>query len=73
LATDSSAAWRRAEANFKKEQRAKDAENAMADYEAQAHVVREKTARLRALRLAKEATEQKAQPKPKLAKASGRR
>ncbi len=45
-----------AEATFKKKERqAAEGRKAMAEYEAQALAVREKTARLRALRLAKEA------------------
>jgi hypothetical protein len=46
-----------AEASFKKEERAKDGRNAMAAYEAESCAVREKTTRLRALRLAKEAAD----------------
>ena len=41
----------------KKEQRAREGAQAMAEYEAQGRAVREKTARLRALRLAREAAE----------------
>jgi hypothetical protein len=45
-----------AEARFKKAQKAtQDAKEARADYESEARTVREKTARLKALRLAKEA------------------
>ena len=47
----------RAEASFKKEQRAKEGIKAMADYEAEGRAIRERTAKLRALRLAKEAKE----------------
>jgi hypothetical protein len=47
----------RAEANFRKEQRAKDGEKAMIEYHAQSRAIRDKTARLRALRLAKEAAD----------------
>jgi hypothetical protein len=47
----------RAEASFKKEQRAKEGIKAMADYEAEGRAIRERTAKLRALRLAKEAAE----------------
>lgn len=47
----------RAEANFKKEERAKDGAKAMMEYQANARSVREKTEKLRALRLAKEAAE----------------
>jgi hypothetical protein len=48
---------RRASANFKKDERAKDGKKAMVDYEAEGRAVRAKTARLRALRLAKEAAD----------------
>ena len=48
-------ARRRAENSFRREERAQDGRNAMAEYEAQARAIREKTARLKALRLAKEA------------------
>ena len=44
-----------AQAQFAKLQRASDAKQAMADYEAEAVAVRAKTARLRALRLARDA------------------
>jgi hypothetical protein len=44
-----------ANAEFKKAQRAEDGKSAMAEYEAQAAAQREKTARLRALRLARDA------------------
>lgn len=47
----------RAEANFKKEERAKDGAKAMMEYQANSRMVREKTERLRALRLAKEAAD----------------
>ncbi len=47
-----------AEARFKKAQKAtQDAKEARAAYESEARAVREKTARLKALRLAKEATD----------------
>jgi hypothetical protein len=45
----------RAEAAFKKLQRVQDGEKAKTEYEAESQSVREKTARLRTLRLAKEA------------------
>ncbi len=45
----------RAEASFKKEERAKDGAKAMLEYQANGRVVREQMARLKALRLAKEA------------------
>jgi hypothetical protein len=47
----------RAEASFRKEERAKDGAVAMTEYQANILLVREKTERLRALRLAKEAAE----------------
>lgn len=56
----SSAARARAEANFKKEERAKDGAQAMAEYLAQGRIVRERMEQLRALRLAKEAADKKA-------------
>jgi hypothetical protein len=51
---------RRAETLFKKEQQLREAEKAMAEYQAELHAMREKTARLRALRLAREAASPKA-------------
>jgi hypothetical protein len=60
----------RAEASFKKELQARDAKKAMADYEAAGIAVREKIARLKTLRLAKEAADRAAAaPKPKAAPA----
>jgi hypothetical protein len=56
---------RRADARFKQEERALDGRKAMTEYEAQALATREKTARLRALRLAKEAQVQSEAPPPK--------
>jgi hypothetical protein len=50
----------RAEAAFKKEERARDGAKAWTEHEAEARATLEKTARLRALRLAKESAEQKA-------------
>ena len=55
----SSEAHARAEANFKKEERAKDGAKAMMEYVANSKMVREKTERLKALRLAKEAADKK--------------
>jgi hypothetical protein len=52
----------RADASFKKEERAKEGAKAMQEYEANGRVVRENMMKLRALRLAKEAAEQ--QPPP---------
>ena len=51
------AARARAEASFKKEERAKDGALAMTEYLAQGRIVRERMEQLRALRLAKEAAE----------------
>jgi hypothetical protein len=48
----------RAEATFKKEERAREGAKAVRDYEAESRAVHEKTARLKALRLAKEAADQ---------------
>jgi hypothetical protein len=59
LTTRSDEARNRAEANFKKEQRAKEGAKAMMEYQANGRLVREKTERLRALRLAKEAADRK--------------
>ena len=46
-----------AEASFRKEERAKEGVRAMQEYQANGRLVREKTERLRALRLAKEAAD----------------
>ena len=53
-------ARKRAESTFKKEERAREGAKAMSEYEANMRAVRERTARLRALRLAKEASEHEA-------------
>ncbi len=52
---NSGQARQRAEKRFKQEERARDGQKAMIEYEVQARVTREKTARLKALRLANEA------------------
>jgi hypothetical protein len=57
LTTGSNQARSRAEASFRKEERAKDGAKAMMDYQANARMVREKTERLKALRLAREAAD----------------
>jgi hypothetical protein len=44
----------RAEASFRKDERARDGAKAMMEYPANARMVRERTERLKALRLAKE-------------------
>jgi hypothetical protein len=60
----------RAESAFKKLQRAQDGEKAKTEYEAESQSVREKTARLRALRLAKEALDSEPPVKEKAIGAS---
>jgi len=52
---NSDRARQRAEKIFKKEERAQDARKAMTEYECQAFAIREKTALLKELRLAKDA------------------
>jgi len=49
---NSDQARQRAEKRFKQEERARDGQKAMIEYEIQARATREKTARLKALRLA---------------------
>jgi len=56
---------KRAEARLRQEERALDGRKAMTEYEAQVLAIREKTARLKALRLAKEAQAQNEQPPSK--------
>ena len=51
----------RAEASFSREERAKDGAKAMMEYHANSRMVREKTEKLKALRLAKEAADKKAE------------
>ena len=53
MTSDKAKRW--AEAVFKKKERDRDGRAAMTEYEAQARAMREKTAGLKALRLAKEA------------------
>jgi len=57
LTTKSNEARARAEASFRKEERAKEGKEAMMEYQANIRMVREKTERLKALRLAKEAAD----------------
>ena len=57
MTTRSDAVRARAEANFRKEERAKDGANALVEYQANIRSIRERTERLKALRLAKEATD----------------
>ena len=64
----------RAEASFRKKEQAREGGKAMAEYEAERRALSERTARLKALRLAKEAAEAEAKAKelasPKKKKAS---
>jgi hypothetical protein len=57
LTTKSNEARARAETSFRKEERAKEGKEAMMEYQADIRIVREKTERLKALRLAKEAAD----------------
>ena len=57
LTAKSNDARARAEASFRKEERAKEGAKAMMEYQASSRMVREKTERLKALRLAKEAAD----------------
>jgi hypothetical protein len=66
-------ARQRAERNFQKEERQLDARKAMMEYDAQARATREKTARLKALRLAAEALTQTENPVERPAKPTKRR
>jgi hypothetical protein len=59
LSTHSDEAHRRAEALFKKDQQAREGQQGMAEYQANLDGMREKIARLRALRLARDATNKK--------------
>jgi hypothetical protein len=65
---NSEQARQQAEKRFNQEERARDGRKATIEYEAEAIATREKTARLRALRLAKEAEAQSETPLPKLAR-----
>jgi hypothetical protein len=62
LSMNTDEAHRCAEALFKKEQQLRGAEQAMTEYQAELQAMREKTARLRALRLAHDAANQKSPP-----------
>ncbi len=61
-------ARQRAEKKFQQEERYRDGRMAMTEYEAHARAIREKTARLKALRLAKEAQAHTEAPPTKPAK-----
>ena len=71
---DSHQARARAEASFKKEERAREGAKAMMEYEAEVRATQEdqKTARLRALRLAKEAADKVSSPLKSRANKSAR-
>ena len=58
LSMNTDEAHRRAEALFKKEQQSHEAQQAMTEYEAELQAMREKTARLRALRMARDAEQE---------------
>ena len=60
MSTNLDEVHRRAKALFKKQQPLREGEQAMAEYQAELLAMREKTARLRALRLARAAADQKA-------------
>ena len=62
---NSDEARQRAEESFKKEDRTRDGQKTLAEYEARALTIREKTARLKALRLAKEVQAQTTEAPPK--------
>jgi hypothetical protein len=64
---NSEQARQQAEKRFRQEGRGRDGRKAMAEYEAEARATREKTARLKALRSAKEAQAGKEPGSPKLA------
>ncbi|MGA7518973.1 MAG: hypothetical protein WCF83_01680 [Pseudolabrys sp.] len=57
LTNSKEALKKQADARFKKDERAREGTKAMLDCEAEGRAIREKTARLRALRLGKEAAE----------------
>ena len=71
MSTNTDEAHRRAEALFKKEQQLREAQQAMTEYQAGMHAMREKTARLRALRLARDAVNPSNPKKPRPAKQKG--
>ena len=62
MSIDSDLTHRRAEAVFKKQEQAREGQQAMAEYQAQLDAMREKTARLRELRLARDAANKKTPP-----------
>ena len=64
MSVHSDEAHRRAEALFKKEEQAREGQQAMSEYQASLDAMREKTARLRALRLARDAANKKTPTAP---------
>ena len=64
---------KQAERSFKQEERVRDGQKAVAEYEVQARATRAKTERLKALRLAKEAQAQTEAPPVKPTKQPARR
>ena len=68
--SNSDQAKARAEASFRKQERAREGAQAWTEHEAAARATLEKTARLRALRLTKEAAEKPATDAKMVAKAS---
>ncbi len=73
MGKDPKEALARAEANFQRKQRAaQDGAEAKAEHEAHGRAVETNTARLRSLRLAKEAADQEAEAKAKRAETSGK-
>ena len=57
MTTESNKARARAEASFRKEERTKEGAKALMEYQANSRMIREKTERLKALRLAKQAAD----------------
>jgi hypothetical protein len=62
---NSEQARQQAERRFRQEERGRDGRRAMSEYEDQMRAIREKTARLKALRLAKEAQALSEEPPPR--------
>jgi hypothetical protein len=60
---DSDLAHRRAEALFKKQEQARECQEAMTEYQAKLDAMRKNTERLRGLRLARDAANKKMPPK----------
>ena len=68
MSMDTDETHRRAEALFKKEQQLRGGRQAMTEYQAELQAMRDKTARLRALRLARDAANA---PSPRPVKGKG--